>query len=142
MQDMWKGLPNEVDVLKDINKPSGEEWEYQDRRQEIVFIGHGIKRDVIEGLLDQCLLTDKELALGPDGWREAFGHLDHFNLVLDEEERKYWGLEDGMACERFAGKRRKEEAEQEEEEEEECKKRCEETRIEETKNNFNKLIIA
>merc|ERR1711878_125919 len=65
MADMWQGTEAEAEVLKDMIKPDGEEWEYKDRRQEIVFIGHGMKKDVIQELLDSCLLTDKEMAMGP-----------------------------------------------------------------------------
>merc|ERR1719192_156688 len=42
-----------------------------------------MKSAVIQDLLDQCLLTDEEMALGPDQWKETFQHLDNFNLVLD-----------------------------------------------------------
>ena len=33
--DMWRGSPAEAEVLKDINKPSGEEWEFQARTENI-----------------------------------------------------------------------------------------------------------
>jgi len=42
---------------------------YGDRMQEIVFIGAGMYRDGIEAALNACLLTDGELALGPQGWK-------------------------------------------------------------------------
>merc|ERR1712045_668571 len=76
----------EAEVMKDMKKPDGEEWEYKDRRQEIVFIGHGMKIGAIENLLDQCLLTEEEMALGPDQWKETMEHLDRVNLVLEDEE--------------------------------------------------------
>merc|ERR1711997_942976 len=62
--EIWEGTASEVHVMKDIKKEDGEEWEYKDRRQEIVFIGHGMKADVIRKLLDDCLLTDEEMELG------------------------------------------------------------------------------
>ena len=34
--DMWRGSPAEAEVLKDINKPSGEEWEFQARIDPIL----------------------------------------------------------------------------------------------------------
>ena len=100
--------------------------------QEIVFIGHGMKSAVIQDLLDQCLLTDEEMALGPNQWKETFQHLDNFNLVLEEEDfqpldnvnlaleehEEFLGedKEEGKQGEKFWGKG---------EEEEDCKKRCE-----------------
>ena len=70
-------------------KESGGEWEYKDRRQEIVFIGHGMKRDVIQKILDECLLTDKEMALGPEMWKDTMAEFDNIKLNLDEFEDDY-----------------------------------------------------
>ena len=69
-----------------MQKESGEEWEYKDRRQEIVFIGHGMKGDVIRKILDDCLLTDKEMALGPEMWKETMEEFDNIQLELEEAE--------------------------------------------------------
>jgi G3E family GTPase len=41
---------------------------FGDRMQEIVFIGAGMDRASIEDSLNQCLLTDAEMAIGPEGW--------------------------------------------------------------------------
>jgi G3E family GTPase len=41
---------------------------FGDRMQEIVFIGAGMDRAGIERSLDECLLTDVEMALGEEGW--------------------------------------------------------------------------
>jgi len=43
-------------VLADFQEPFG------DRRQEIVFIGIGMKQELMEAALDECLLTDEEMA--------------------------------------------------------------------------------
>ncbi|MCU0490336.1 MAG: GTP-binding protein [Chloroflexaceae bacterium] len=45
--------------------------EVGDCRQELVFIGIHMPRAQIEAGLDACLLTDAEMALGPEGW-ESF----------------------------------------------------------------------
>merc|ERR1719499_1104726 len=86
MPEMWMGTPSEDLVMQDIRKPDGEDYEYKDRRQEIVFIGHGMKGEAIQQLLDDCLLTDEEMALGPEGWKETMEHLDKIKLNLDFEE--------------------------------------------------------
>lgn len=39
-----------------------------DRCQELVWIGIGMDEAGIRAMLDSCLLTDEEMALGPDGW--------------------------------------------------------------------------
>jgi len=82
--EKWEGTGVEDLVKKDMQKENGEEYEYQDRRQEIVFIGHRMKRDVIQTLLDKCLLTDEEMALGPEGWKETMADPDEIKFFLED----------------------------------------------------------
>ena len=58
--------------LYHLRQANGEEWQYGDRRQELVFIGQGLNHGFIQSRLDQCLLTDAEMVLGPEQWKETF----------------------------------------------------------------------
>lgn len=42
--------------------------EYGDRRQQLVFIGQGLDKDRITTALNNALLDDDEMQLGPEGW--------------------------------------------------------------------------
>merc|ERR1719273_1931656 len=81
---LWEGGANEDLIRGSMRKPNGEEYEYQDRRQEIVFIGHRMKEPAIQELLDQCLLTEEEMALGPDKWKETMEDEESIVLELDD----------------------------------------------------------
>jgi len=82
----WEGKPSEALVLKDMKQPSGEDYKYKDRRQEIVFIGQNMKHQVIQKILDQCLLNDEEMALGPEKWEETMAEFDTIQLTLEEDD--------------------------------------------------------
>jgi G3E family GTPase len=59
----WPDRDEDVrEVLKLMEKPWG------DRRQEIVVIGIGMDEGQVRAGFDDCLLTEDEMALGPEGW--------------------------------------------------------------------------
>jgi G3E family GTPase len=47
------------------------EWQepFGDRRQSFAMMARGVGRDALQHQLDRCLLTDEEMAGGPDSWR-------------------------------------------------------------------------
>ena len=92
-RDLWEGTPAESFVKKDMINDKGEEYLYADRRQELVFIGIGLNHKAIQKALDDCLLTDEEMAMGHEKWQETMGPLDKIALqdalIVDYELRDY-----------------------------------------------------
>lgn len=58
---------------------------YGDRRQEIVFIGIDLDEIVLRSRLETCLLTDQEMALGPDTWSKWEDSLPNQYPATQEE---------------------------------------------------------
>lgn len=69
----WAATPED-------KRPVNEEWwetgvlpvwdeQFGDRRQELVFIGIDMDAAALRARLDECLLTDQEMALGPEHWK-------------------------------------------------------------------------
>lgn len=55
-----------------------------DRRQEIVCIGIKMNREQIEGMLNKCLLTDKEMALGTQAWEQFKDPFEYWDEEFEE----------------------------------------------------------
>ena len=86
--EVWEGSSSEELVLKDMKDEAGGVYQHKDRRQEIVFIGHRMKRENIQELFDKCLLTDEEMALGPERWLQEFEETDVIRLHEKEQEQE------------------------------------------------------
>ena len=81
VRQIWENTPSEEFVLPYILQPSGEEWRFADRRQELVFIGQQLKHETIQKILDLCLLDDLEMRLGPEKWEESMADVDKIQLT-------------------------------------------------------------
>jgi len=89
IRDMWEGqvsADSEEKIKKDMCNEKGEEYQFSDRRQELVFIGQGLKHEAIQNLLDQCLLNDDEMKMTPEEWKADMEDEDKLQLNLDDEE--------------------------------------------------------
>ncbi len=62
------------------------EGPYGDRRQELVLIGVGMNEAGLRAGLDACLLTDEEMARGPDTWREMADPFPPWSSHEEEDE--------------------------------------------------------
>merc|ERR1719427_2579184 len=98
-REFWEGTPSEEEILKDMTDEDGEEFPLGDRRQELVFIGVGLKHGPIQHTLDECLLDDDEMEMSPDKWEQEMADEDQIKLSLREE----LSLSPGQACEEFWG---------------------------------------
>jgi G3E family GTPase len=84
-RDEWDEDIDVEESLKEFVEPFG------DRRQELVIIGLQLNQELVESILQKCLLTDEELAYGPDKWTELWDTEDSPWMYLghvDEEEEE------------------------------------------------------
>ena len=80
MRERWEGTPMEPMALKELTQDNGEEWPWGDRCQELVFIGTNLSHETIQRLLDESLLSDEEMELGPSQWQELWWDADKIKL--------------------------------------------------------------
>jgi G3E family GTPase len=60
--------------------------DWGDRRQEIVLIGQGMDEAALRAQLDACLLTEAEMALGPEGWALFDDPFGAWTMIEDDED--------------------------------------------------------
>lgn len=77
----WQGEPSALwtAALPEADRPdgwredaAGGAWDgaWGDRCQQLVWIGVGMDEAALRAMLDACLLTDEEMAMGPERWAE------------------------------------------------------------------------
>ena len=79
--------PNDQEQRQEIAELWQKPW--GDRRQEIVVIGQDIDSDAITAKFEACLLTNKEMELGPERWIALFNDPFHEWQEIIEEELTY-----------------------------------------------------
>jgi G3E family GTPase len=79
--DDWPAEPSErLAIEATLYEP------YGDRRQELVLIGQNLNQSAIIAALDDSLLSDEELALGPEEWAEWIDPFPAWNMVEVDAE--------------------------------------------------------
>jgi G3E family GTPase len=77
--DYWPELPQIRERIESVWNP-----EVGDCRQELVFIGIDMDEIAIYDSLQECLLTDQELSLGPQAWATFADPFPKWNRTVDE----------------------------------------------------------
>ena len=54
-----------------------------------MFIGQSLNHEIIQKILDKCLLNDEEMSLGPVMWKVTMADEDYINLDLDLDESEF-----------------------------------------------------
>lgn len=75
-------LPEDAETRASIEAEFVEPW--GDRRQELVLIGLDLDHADLRRRLDACLLSDAEMALGPEGWRNLPDPFPAWTLEAEE----------------------------------------------------------
>jgi hypothetical protein len=57
------------------------EGPYGDRRQEIAIIGANMDEARLRAMLESCLLTDEEMALGREAWSAFADPIPHWQVA-------------------------------------------------------------
>ncbi|MGB9755109.1 MAG: hypothetical protein C0183_04795 [Roseiflexus castenholzii] len=84
----WAALPD--DELPDDPEDEAhlaQVWHsrWGDRRQELVLIGQDMDEAALRARLDACLLTDDEMALGPEGWAQFDDPFGTWSVWVSED---------------------------------------------------------
>ncbi|WP_027469513.1 zinc metallochaperone GTPase ZigA [Deefgea rivuli] len=76
----WPTEDEQIDSIMD-------RWDddFGDRKQELVFIGIDMDEALLRERLNQCLLSDAELALGMQNWSALNDPFPHWGSAADEE---------------------------------------------------------
>lgn len=98
-EDLWD-VPDPEEVKKDM------EGDYADRRQEIVFIGIDMKKDLICEALDSCLVAESETVFANDPFM-PWPQLEIAEVSTDDEGEESSAEEDFQHNAISLGKRKK-----------------------------------
>jgi G3E family GTPase len=75
--------PDSEDHVQSIMK----EWQepFGDRRHQLVFIGVDMNREKIEQMLNECLMTEDEIAMGEDSWKKIQNPFPNWAELFDHQ---------------------------------------------------------
>lgn len=68
---------DDPELLAELDSVWDEVW--GDRRQELLIIGQDLDADAAKTALNQCLLTDGEMSVGPHGWKKLTDPFGNWN---------------------------------------------------------------